>query len=155
MQLGSSTVGKMGCGLIAIYNAMISLGDPRLFSDIYDYFNSYPSGTTDYGKNGLFIGDVVAYFLHEEYSVVVATSLNVDQFINYSQSADACIMLYQYGSIFNPGGHYIEFYKNSEGYIGRNTPESNGVYAFSSPVEYGFKDNRFFFFGIFLYKKKG
>ena len=152
MTLGSSTIGKMGCGLVAVYNAMISLDDPRLFSEIYEFFDYYPSGLTDHGKNGLSILDVVAYFAYEGYDVVVASSLNIDQFMLYSQSADACIMLYQYGSVFNPSGHYIEFSITPEGYVGRNTAEGNGIYAFTSPVEYGFKSNRFFFFGIFVFK---
>ena len=152
MQLGSSTVGKMGCGLVAIFNAMITLGDPRPFSEIYDFFDSYPSGLMDHGKHGLFVGYVAAYFFHEGYDVVIGSSYDIDQFIRYAESADACILLYQAGEIFKPYGHYVEFSKYPGGYIGRNTAEDYGVFVFESPVEYGYAEDRFFFFGVFVYK---
>ena len=152
MPLGSSTVGKMGCGLVAIYNAMISLDDFRSFSQIYDFFDGYPSGLTDHGKNGLFIGYVAAFFLSEGYHVVILTSFEADLFTRYSQNADAWIMLYQFGAHPNSGGHYIEYEKCELGYLGRNTNEGNGTYTFQSPAEYSSRGNRSFAWGIFVFK---
>ena len=155
MTLGSSTVGKMGCGLVAIYNAMISLDDFRSFSQIYAFFDGYPSGLTDHGKNGLFVGYAKDYFKAEGYNVYVASALNIEQFMLYAQGADACIMLYLRGNIANSSGHYVEFSQYGAQYIGRNTVEENGLHVFASPIEYGFRQDRGFFVGIFVCKPHG
>ena len=42
-KFGLATVKHSGCGVVATYNAMITLGDPKPFDDILNYYNSNPS----------------------------------------------------------------------------------------------------------------
>ena len=150
LPFGSSTVGEMGCALVAVYNAMISLGDPKYFMEIYNFYDGYPSGLTDHGKNGLFVGYMAAYFRAEGYDVVVRSAFDLTQFMLHTQGADACIMLYQRGAIFNSSGHYVEYAQYKDHYIARNTAEKNGNYIFNCPIEYGLSQDRYFFIGIFV-----
>ena len=147
MPLGESTVGNDGCAIIATYNAMITLGDPRPFSEIYNF---YSNKLMDNGNGGIFVGSVAQYFAEEGYQVLVFTSHTPPEVDFCSQNADACIMLYRYKSRNKIYGHFVEYSAIDSGYIGRNIGGSTET--FYSPTLYGYKDTRYFMYGVYIFK---
>lgn len=156
MPMGESTIGKMGCGIVATYNALLSLGNYTSFSDVYDYYTSKPYRLVSNGKGGISAITVASYFLNQGYMVLV--TCDPERIDQCSANAGASIMLYNYtsGSFANGNlkvsGHFVEYSSYNGGYMGRNTSENGGNAVFMSPSEYGYKGARFFIIGIFIYK---
>ena len=158
-RLGLATISHGGCGVIASYNALVTLGASQTFDQVLSYYNSQVVNTLGFGLMGLLPYEVAGYFSSLGYSVV--TTNQKEQIDQLSQTADACIMYYEFPqtySVFNLfsidayGAHFIEYGRMSGSYIGRNTSEGNGIYAFSSPHSYGTKGPRYYMVGIFIYK---
>ena len=153
MPYGAGSIGENGCGVIATFNAMISLRDVRTFREIYDFMTSDSSRMFLNGKMGTNPWAIADYFISQGYTV--RSTYNQDGIEIYSTIADACILLYAYktesGKI---GAHYVEYSKVPLGYIGRNTGDSNGTTAFLHPSDYGYEGERFFVIGIFIFKQE-
>ena len=156
LPLGSTTVGEMGCAIVATYNALLSMGHHKPFLDVYSYFTSHPLGAPFGGIFGIPFTTVVSFFSDNGYTVVPTVDpLIMDYF---SSSADAAILLYnQYvGKLghdnFNIGGHFIEYSSCQDGFLGRNTGASSGISFFTSPTAYGYSGTRFFALSILIYE---
>ena len=153
--MGKSTIGDMGCGIVATYNTLISLGAPETFIDVCNYYTSEPSRLMNEGKDGISIFAVAKYFFDHGYTVAICFSTN--HIAKYSWTADACIMCYCYssGDLFTEklqlGAHYIEYSRHGYEYWGRNTSEFGGEYSFASPSSYGNKNRRFLPIVIFIF----
>lgn len=125
------------------------------FDSVLDYYNSKMFVTLGWGLTGLRPFDIVNFFIAQGYSVIIATdSTTIDA---HSQTAGACIMYYEFpatylGCISAYGAHFVEYGRTSNGYLGHNTSEGNGTYAFSSPYSYGTKGSRYYAVGVFIYK---
>ena len=148
---GDGSIGENGCGVIATYNAMISLGDARTFREVYDFMTSDSSRMFLNGKMGTNPWAIGEYFTGQGYTV--RSTYSRDGIELYSTIADACILLYAYeAQNGNLGAHYVEYSKISTGYIGRNTADIDGKTAFLHPSDYGYEGERFFVLGIFIFK---
>ena len=148
LPLGDTTVGSMGCAIVAIYNALVTVGENTSFDEIYTYFNTSERLVAN-GKKGIHINQVVAYLEEQGYTVHIASTFTPFKFNAFSKSADACIMLYMYGT--KPMGHYIHYMRMDDEYIAFNDSESST--SFSNPYLYAHAGSRFFAFGIFIYDK--
>ena len=146
-------------GAIASYNALITLGASRSFDDVLAFYNRRMPATLGWGFTGLMPRDIANYFTSLGYTVLITDQTS--QIDTYSQSASACIMYYKFPrtyQVFNSlsinayGAHFIEYSRLSNGYVGRNTSEGSGTYAFSSPYGYGTKGPRYYVVGVFIYK---
>ena len=148
---GDGSIGENGCGVIATYNAMISLGDARTFREVYDFMTSDSSRMFLNGKMGTNPWAIGEYFTGQGYTV--RSTYSRDGIELYSTIADACILLYAYeAQNGNLGAHYVEYSKISTGYIGRNTADIDGKTAFLHPSDYGYEGERFFVLGIYIFK---
>ena len=154
-EFGVATVSHGGCGVVASYNAMVSLGNPMSFDSVLDYYNRKMIFTLGWGLTGLHPFDIVNFFIEQGYSVSIAmdsTTINAR-----SQTADACIMYYEFpatylGFIPAYGAHFVEYHKTGNGYQATNTSEFGGIFVFESPTDYGSKGSRYNAMGIFIYK---
>ena len=152
---GIATVSHGGCGAVASYNAMISLGNPMSFDSVLDYYNRKMLSTLGWGCIGLRPFDIVSFFIDQGYSVIIATdSTAID---THSQSADACIMYYEFpatylGFIPAYGAHFVEFHKIGNSYQAMNTSAIGGISVFETPSDYGSDRSRYNAVGIFIYK---
>jgi hypothetical protein len=149
LPLGSSTVGRMGCGVVATYNALLSLGDYHTFDEVYKYYTSTPHRLAGNGEYGISFFTISSYFSDLGYKVL--TTCNPQQIDRASRNADACILLYNY---YNQklGGHFIEYSRYGSSYLGRNTATASGIGSFISPAEYGYAGNRIFAIAILIYE---
>ena len=148
---GIGSIGENGCGVIATYNAMISLGDIRTFGEIYSYLTSDSSKMLADGNMGTNPWAIADYFESQGYTV--HSTYNRDEIELYSTVADACILLYTFKtSAGNYGGHYVEYSRTPSGYTGRNVNTNTGMGMFSHPSDYGYEGERFFVLGIFVFK---
>ena len=148
-QLGDSTVSHGGCGAVATYNALITLGDAKSLDEVLAYYNNGAELFFD-GHAGMLPDTVAKYFRDQGYTVVIAEG---DDAIDlYSTSADASILWYCYSSSSFPfiGGHFVAYERHANGYVGYNTAQ--GVSDFLFPSDYGYQGNRFYAVGIFIYK---
>ena len=150
-ELCMGTIGVNGCGVIATYNAMISLNNSKLFTEIYDYYTTGASKVLLNGKMGTNPWAIAKYFVNQGYTV--RSTYNRDGIELYSTVADACILLYAYKTKDdNWGAHYVEYSKVLSGYLGRNVGGNNGVSLFLHPSDYGYEGTGFFVLGIFIFK---
>ena len=160
MILGGYTVSYNGCGAVASYDALISLGDPKPFDEVLRYYNGHWSRTFANGKFGILPWQVARFFKSLGYRT---RTTSIPSFIDkYSKTADACIMFY----VFNqettflgiegtwPGAHFVEYSATDGGYIGRNTGDPTGTQFFSSPSEYGYDGSNYYVVCIFIYDDK-
>ena len=150
LPLGESTVGKMGCGIVAIYNALLSMRDYTTFEEVYSYFADNPSRLADNGKSGISINEIAAYFRSKGYYVLVVNAHFPETFAFCSRYSDANIMLYTYGTFTNSSGHFIEYEWTGTHYVGRNI--KGGTDWFTDPLLYGLEDDKYFVRGVFICK---
>lgn len=151
LRLGLATVSHGGCGAIATYNALITLGEDVSFYEVVNYYSF--GRTCAAGMLGILPRHVANYFKGKGYTVVVTDNCTlIDE---YSQTADACILWYTwpetYGFIKAFGAHFVHYRKNNGSYIAYNTGY-NGVERFSGPSSFAYSDGNDFAIGIFIYK---
>ena len=153
--LGITTVSHGGCGPIAIYNALLSMGNHTTLNEILAYFNSDPLNTlTALGLLGSLPADIAKYFTDHGYTVVLTAdrdAINV-----YSKVADANIMFFVFPSMLGPieaiGAHFIEYHRSGNGYVGCNISSSTKTASFSYPTNYIYSDDTIYAIGIFVFK---
>ena len=150
LRLGLATVSHGGCGAVATYNALITLGDAEDFSNVLSYFHGK---TCAFGYLGILPHKVANYFKSEGYTVVVAD--NCDAIDVYSQTADACILWYTWPDVYAGldlfSAHFVHYRKAHDGYIAYNVGPS-GTQSFSRPSSYAYQNDRNYAIGIFIYK---
>lgn len=157
--IGNVNVSYGGCAVVASYNALISLNNPKSFEDVLNYYNSKPSKLMANGRLGIRPEAVQSYF--ESFGYTVYLTSDHDFIDALSKTADACILFYMYTQTKKipligiectlPGAHYIEYVKTGTGYFARNTSDQFGYSSFRSPVEYGERGSRFCVTGVFIY----
>lgn len=158
-KFGVATISHSGCGIIASYNALISMGHALPFDKVLAYYNSRIATTLGFGLTGLLSCNIKQYFTSLGFRVVIANKK--EQIDRLSKTADGCIMYYKFPRMYRPlgisfnayGAHFIEYSKTDGGYIGHNTSENSGSYKFANPSDYGNKSNRYGMVGIFIFKK--
>lgn len=148
------TVAHGGCGVVATYNALITLGAEQPFEQVLSYFNSGSGRTVLWGLAGILPSTVAQFFRDSGYRVVIAS--DCDAIDLYSRTADACILWYTFPDPENSrsmfGAHFIEYHRMLDGYIGLNTSENDGAYMFYWPSDYGYEGSRDCAVGIFIFK---
>ena len=160
MPFGVVTVSYGGCGVIATYNAMISLGRSIPFSDVLSYFSARKNRTLLSGRLGILPTQISSFFRKQGYRVrITGRNSAID---TLAKSADACILFYMFPvtcrilglSLRLPAAHFIEFSRSADGYLARNTNHSSGTTQFPSPSEYGHRATRFLPVGIFIFSPR-
>ncbi len=158
-RLGVSTVAHGGCGVVATYNAEVTLGNRTTFDEVLAYYNDGSGKLNLGGLAGIMPNVVADYFKNKGYSVIMTDDR--DGIDIYSQTADASILWYLFtdpSSILGYevdlfGGHFIEYTRTETEYLGHNTAETAYDYSISIASDYAYKDSRFYAVGIFIYKK--
>ena len=160
MRFGVATVGHGGCGAVATYNALISLGVDAEFSDVLAYYNEYMGMRLSLnGLTGMAPSQIVIFFRKMGYRVLVTD--NANKIDAYSKTADTSIMWYMYSRVYYPdtlfetkipGAHFVQYSRTDTGYIGRNTSSTSGKEHFGYPSSYMLEGRRFYGIGIFIYK---
>ena len=150
---GDSTIGEMGCGVVATYNALLDMGKFTSFEDVYEWYLGHLSWLNSNGKTGVFIGTVAAFFSEHGYDTTILISCSPEVHQEYAQTADACIMLYRYKTSEGRNGHYVAYSWSGQHFIGRNT--TGGIATFTSPWDYGTQGTRYFVYEVFVFERKG
>lgn len=158
MHFGLATVSHGGCGAVASYNALVSMGHTIPFNEVVTYYNNRMTITFGFGLTGLLPYNIKQYFTSLGFTVV--TTNQKEQIDLLSQTADGCIMYYEFPYIYRPlgipvdayGAHFVEYSKIDGGYAGRNTSENNGTFVFETPSDYGYKGKRYYAVGIFVFE---
>ena len=153
LSLGLGTIGDNGCAVVATYNALLDLGAHVSFDEVYLWYCDHVSLFDGFGSNGIFLPTVSKYFREHGYDTIVLISWVSEEHTEYAKMADASIMLYQVKSSSGRGGHYVAYYWTGSDFLGRNTV-GNTAY-FSSPWEYGTRNNRTFVYEIYVFEQKG
>ena len=153
-RFGITTVSHGGCGPIATYNALISLGKYVSFDEVLAYYNSNIFALNLGGLTGTPVDLVAQYFRDNGYSVIVSD--DPDEIDVLSMSADASILWYmfpaKYFGVEAYGAHFVSYKKTDAGYVGYNTAEGNGTYMFRYASDYGYDHDRYYAIGIFIFK---
>ena len=128
--LGIASVSHGGCGPVAVYNAMLMLGNYASLNEIIDYFEQ---------DNGIYFGGLLGssfytcanYFRDQGYSVY--TTKEVAAYSDLAASADACILWCWFDTKGFPfvGAHFMAFKQN--GTMGRYYNPFSGS---TSPYDY-------------------
>ena len=151
LRLGWTTVSHGGCGVLATYNALITLGEYPSFENVLSYYNQWGNNVA-FGLLGIVPETVVKYFKQKGYKVIVSD--NLDGIDIYSTTADACILWYTW--IHDDGlprAHFVH-YNYDKGYA-KYCAYNAGPYGwayFKHPSEYILKENAFYAVGIFIYR---
>ena len=157
-RFGLATISHSGCGIIASYNALISMGNRKEFDEVLAYYNSEISNILGYGLTGLLPSDVGSFFNYLGYTTVITMSPTAIKYL--SKKADACIMYYMFPRTYSLGAlsidafgaHFVEYSRLGNQYIARNTGGRNGTSSFSDPFAYGEQGSRYCVVGIFIFK---
>ena len=152
LTLGLASVSHGGCGVVAAYNALITLGAGESFESVLGYFNRYPGMYVAYGFLGTLPDHVARFFESKGYRVIMTHDRGkIDA---YSQTADACIMWYVWPKSYGPfhafGAHFVHYRKTANDYIAYNT--GSGIRHFVYPSVFGYEYTRCYALGIFIYK---
>ena len=151
---GLANVAHGGCGIVASYNALITLRDSKDFEDILGYYNNHLALIPGKGLIGLSPYMIEQFFCDLGYRVVATNSPDLIDL--YSKTASASILYYEfpatYWGIEAYGAHFVEYHKSVIGYVGVNTNSLNGQSFFEFPSDFGYKDSRYYAVGIFIYK---
>ena len=149
LSLGLATIGHGGCGVVAAYNALISMGVDCSFEEVLAFFNKNPHLLNAVGIAGMMPHAVITYFLDKGYDVsVTATPAAMDM---QSAQADACILWYVYqGDGIGIGGHFVAYHPSNNEYLAYNI--AGGVDTFSEHVKFVQSHDRLYTLGIYIYK---
>ena len=157
-KLRDVTVSYGGCGVVASYNALISLGNPKDFDEILAYFNADSGRTFMNGRFGILPWQVADYFNSLGYQTVLTDS-PVDMY-DLSKCADACILFYMFPQTVEIlgvpvelfGAHYVEYEAVRNQFVGRNTDGKNGMTFFKSPSAFGYSGDNFYAIAILIFE---
>lgn len=154
MSFGLATVSHGGCGPIATYNALITLGEHKRFRDVLSYYNQNVTKLNVFGLAGTPTNLVAQYFRDNGYSVYITDDMDAIDVL--SKSADASILWYMfpatYGGVDLYGAHFVAYEREGSGYRGYNTAEENGSRFFSYASDYGYSRSRYYSIGLFIFK---
>ena len=151
-RLGITTVSHGGCGPVATYNALLTLGDEATFDEVLSYYNKSPNRTVALGLLGTLPHQVTGFFESRGYRVIMSNTH--DGIEIFSQTADACILWYAYPQkhfgidLFN--AHFVHYHKYESEYKAYNT--QRGISTFNHPYDEGNYGDRYSAIGIFIYK---
>ena len=142
---GLASVAHGGCGIVASYNALLTLGAEKSFDDVLAYFNNRIGITPGFGYVGLSASAVAGYFRNLGYDVTLSDT--ADGIDILSQTSDASILYYMFPATYplvgkQYGAHFVEYHRTSNGYKGFNT---NGRYGFSNiaiPSDFAYQNSK-------------
>lgn len=97
MRYGISDIARAGCGVIAVYNALLLLGNPHRFHDVIAWADQKAAAA--FGLAGTLPWK--ARYLFQRLGYTVAAVTDEALFDRYAQHADACLFTYwnQKGSV--------------------------------------------------------
>ena len=154
-----STIAASGCGIIATYNALETLGDTKSIQQITDYYSDFENNfysSVTLGYIGILPSTVEQYFLDAGYTVIRTDDRDAIDY--YSSVGDVSILWYVFNTDAFPGigAHFVAYEPTGEGiYQGHNT-SGDGRDTFKYPSDYIYSysiDNRrFYAVGIFIFK---
>ena len=111
-----SDVSTSGCGAVAIYNALVTLGLGTTFTEVLKHF-TLGKNTILFGAGGSLPFQIKRYFTQRGYTVEESRSLaEIDKI---AETADTCILWYGYTNSSFPwiGGHFVECSFASDGFL--------------------------------------
>jgi hypothetical protein len=121
MKFRNSIIADMGCGPVAIYNALLALGQPKFLSDIiYELeLNPFMSGTTGTKLSGTY-----KYLSHHGFNHQM--TFNVNTFASWARDSNDVPME---GRIFIIHYEYDKNCTSGEGHIIMLKSDANGTYT--------------------------
>ena len=156
IRVGCKDVAWSGCGPVATYNALQTLGKPTALTSIIDYYDKNNDLIFD-GILGILPNAVADYFDAHGYQteVVPFTQENYNTITALSNTADASILWYSYtkgNHIDDYGAHFVEYHKlEAGGFVAVNSSAADGMSYFSNPYCYAYGNGRFFSLAIFIF----
>lgn len=156
---GLASVSHGGCGAVASYNALVTMGYSTSFDEVLAYYNSQMGYTLGFGLTGLLPYNVAQYFTTLGFTVV--TTNQREQIDLLSKTADGCIMYYKFPRTYNPigsvsfnayGAHFVEYHREASGYVAVNTNGRNGMTNFTVPSIFGYGGTNYGAIGIFIFE---
>ena len=81
---GLATIGLAGCEVIAVYNSMITLGNPQPFNEVADYFED--NGMFASGFFGTHVNALPEYFTDRGYSVTEVRLISGESCIKFDKA---------------------------------------------------------------------
>ena len=157
-QFGLANVSHGGCGAVASYNALITMGHTTPFDEVLAYYNSRMPITLGFGLSGLLPYNVKQYFTSLGFTVV--TTNQKEQIDLLSQTADGCIMYYKFPYTYRPlnipinayGAHFVEYHREDSNYVAVNTNGQGGMTDFSVPSQFGYSGDQYGVVCIFIFE---
>lgn len=122
------------------------------------YINSQMGRPLGFGLTGLLPYNIKQYFTSLGFTVV--TTNQKEQIDLLSQTADGCIMYYEFPQTYYPlgipinayGAHFVEYHREKSYYVAVNTNGQNGLTSFSVPSQFGYSSTRYYAVGIFIFE---
>ncbi len=111
-RFGYNTIGPVGCGLVAIYNALLLLGDKMEFCDVIRELET--NGVLFQGFCGTHPLAIAQFFSKRGYEV----NVTLNNFDETAANGDAANIMYYKHS---PGEHYVAIKYKDESFEGYNT----------------------------------
>ena len=153
-KVGVATVSHSGCGVVATYNALYTLGEPRSFDSILRHYNSADNALILWGLMGISPDAIAEYFVNAGYSVCMSSNPNTTDAL--SKLARANILYYVYTYPNSVGGksighHFVEYHQtNSGAYEAANVYTNKSPSYFASPSQFS-KDNSVLYVSIHIF----
>lgn len=86
LPFGMSKIEDSGCEVIAVYNAMIYLGDSELFPDVVRYFED--RGSFCGGLFGTHVNAIPQYFFEKGHSAIAHYASQISDFSDFDKALD-------------------------------------------------------------------
>ena len=118
MRLGLAKVGRVGCGPVAVYNTLITMGHGKPFKDVLDYFNGNIFNRMYWlGFAGTRVKHIKGYFESMGYSVTLTS--DYEEIEALSKTADGCILYYEWTEgvkVLPYNAHFVSYHRTDSGY---------------------------------------
>ena len=127
-----NTMDKNGCEIVAIYNAMIALGEPRTFNSIKKWGEK--NALWFFGNFGTKVNAAHDYLSNSGYDVETINKPNKDELQTFVNEHDVVIFSYWTGTPYLSTIHTVKIMKDntSDGYIIYNRWSNGTGYDFTA-----------------------
>lgn len=145
LRYGLRASADIGCGWIAVYNALCILGKPADKKELIRYFERQLP--LIHGIRGTSFWGPAVFFRQRGYKVTV--EVRRDRFDALAAEKTVCVLYYYWRNGRKINGHFVALHKTEQGFVGYNTDRNS-----TGPELYGPSLDAFLkkrgFFGCFL-----
>ena len=153
-KLGVATVSHSGCGVVATYNALYSLGEPRSFNSILRHYNRADDALLLLGLLGMSPDAIADFFIEAGYGVCMTNNPVTMDALSKLASANILYYMFTYtneSGTKSIGHHFVEYHSTSSGiYEAVNAGTPTGFDYFTSPGHFA-TDNSIVYVGIYIF----